>query len=593
MQTPGPNSATRIPDLTGDLHPIFARERWRISDQRYEALEQSMQLASKLLRVSGPAMAPFLPKFVPLNDGTRLNVRASCLPSAGASLDPRSARVVEAAIQYHAETLPNQITWTECPSMLPNLGWLGINMPCTEEPPFTEPAGEMAWAIADGEEGVYTPGELRSINIGIASQITDCILLSERDSDKHLLAVFYAAITMVHELAHSWNTHIVSRHNPAHGEPYFANKLNMELGNAYVAWLFGGVYPTIIRPFEMKGQENSRGVKNEEGLFDYGLCWEPIFEKGEPRPYYITEHSMSLRFVERLLSQGAWEGQDFETDAGRSVRQSLLRPAPFRIYHAARRVHQNIPWALDESGWAEPLRRAFAERLNLASADAEDDEDDDGNSVPAFLRPRAEPPGMQDGFAPYSDSLWNDQVAPESLERASPTRRSPAKNTSAAAHRQPSLADLQKQEASIVSRRQTIEKQIHELQLRRAREQNEARVINQQLVRRRREAAGTILNPIRISTGQADDPIWLESSSGSRSGSSGGLGAPDDSNTRPAPNRGTGKGKANANGKAVAKPAVRAGKRTRVKLEDEDEDAQEDEDEGGKKPASSRIKKRK
>lgn len=47
------------PSLTGPVHPLFARNRWEVSDEDYQLLMPSMRLATRLLEVGMPYLAIF------------------------------------------------------------------------------------------------------------------------------------------------------------------------------------------------------------------------------------------------------------------------------------------------------------------------------------------------------------------------------------------------------------------------------------------------------------------------------------------------------------------------------------------------------
>jgi hypothetical protein len=102
----------------------------------------------------------------------------------------------------------------------------------------------------------------RQITIAIASEFVDAILASRPDSERRLFATFYAGITIAHELAHFWVLHRYSTApSPADGEPFFGSSLDMEIGDAYMSWLFGGFIPHPI------------GDGTNEGKFQEGMQW--------------------------------------------------------------------------------------------------------------------------------------------------------------------------------------------------------------------------------------------------------------------------------------------------------------------------------
>jgi hypothetical protein len=84
----------------------------------------------------------------------------------------------------------------------------------------------------------------RKMAIAFPSEFADAISSSKPDSEQHLFVTFYASISIAHELAHFWALHsYTTSPDPALGEPLLANHLRMELGDAYISWLFGGFIP--------------------------------------------------------------------------------------------------------------------------------------------------------------------------------------------------------------------------------------------------------------------------------------------------------------------------------------------------------------
>lgn len=107
------------------------------------------------------------------------------------------------------------------------------------------------------------------------------------------------------------------------GEPYMGNDATSELGRAFISFIFSGYSPTDIE-------------KKMPTDFSSALCWEPVpklDKENTPRSLVHKEYSMSIAYIQTLLSQQTWsdpkdpKGQ-FEMSVAESklVRQNVLNP---------------------------------------------------------------------------------------------------------------------------------------------------------------------------------------------------------------------------------------------------------------------------
>ena len=200
IDTPNRWAAT----LTGNIHPLFQRDRWAaVSQERYDALHQSFLLSTKLLEAAEPYMCSFLPllsrKVGPDNDRLRI-VRAK---------PPAELDAAKAALKEIAE----HVLWNEHSTMWPRHSWQGLNhlgssdaLPRDEdEDGFDDEDDNDIEQTEDdewddqGEEDVLSGKEHRDLTITVAGQFVDAILASEKNSEQHLTAVFAAGVNLTHE----------------------------------------------------------------------------------------------------------------------------------------------------------------------------------------------------------------------------------------------------------------------------------------------------------------------------------------------------------------------------------------------------------
>ena len=135
---------------------------------------------------------------------------------------------------------------------------------------------------------------------------------SKPDNEKHLFATFYAAINILHELDHFWAPHPYDTvPNPVYVEPHSGDHLEMELGDAYVSWLFGGFIPHSV----------GDGIK--DCGFDQGMQGERAIDFGMTDSGYDVRYSMKISQTERMLSQEEWK-MHFRAITPAAMRRAML-----------------------------------------------------------------------------------------------------------------------------------------------------------------------------------------------------------------------------------------------------------------------------
>ncbi|MCJ1297687.1 hypothetical protein MMC08_000475 [Hypocenomyce scalaris] len=322
--------------LGGKVHTMFDKKRWKnIEPKRLDALEQSFLLGTKLLAVGGPYLCNFLPdqKFAPTKKKTtRTNHGFD-------EADVRRLIVNDARTQDEIDAANNElvgiaesIQWEEHPKMLPKTSRWGLNHtsytveegdtkvispdePLTEDPKYD-------WDEA--RERAQEAGERhRQITITVASQYVDAILASPDDSDQHLVAVFLAAINMVHELGHTLCYHDLRSDCD---EFWVGNDIFSEIGDSFIAWLFDGWYP----------EGNDLGKDKDLYAMRTGIHWMKQHRMPLVKPRATYAYSVPLAHIQRILDECEWSKFDSSKDSPQ-IRQELLRPkTPFKNGEHAR-----------------------------------------------------------------------------------------------------------------------------------------------------------------------------------------------------------------------------------------------------------------
>lgn len=293
---------------------------------RFNALRQSLLFASNLLMLSAAALVVFVPDALAHPERNASDTLVIAGPLDDDEVFTHETYQPLAAADRYFRSLAPTITWVESDEIMPQNSWWGINGSGMTSPEERDEDWDWDAARERDEEAGY---QTRQITIAIASEFVDALLTSKPDSEQHLFATFYAGITIAHELAHFWANHRYSTvSNPAYGEPFFGEHLEMELGDAYIAWLFGGFVPHPIGDGSEKGSE----------YFRKGMQWERAHEVGMTDSGYDIRYSISISHIERMLSQEEWM-MHIRLNNPAASRRALLHPdVPFRINETARTV---------------------------------------------------------------------------------------------------------------------------------------------------------------------------------------------------------------------------------------------------------------
>ncbi|KAI0888941.1 uncharacterized protein GGS22DRAFT_196718 [Annulohypoxylon maeteangense] len=319
-------------NLQGQIHPIFAN--WVDTDlELRKELEQSLLLASRMLDAAGlPWISDFLSHdlFTEEYPGRKPSCRCSFTHSAaGPMVDgeivPRSILRHHRATWASDEVKGEWISTAECQirgRMARSLTWqLDADM-------FSE-KGRVGYTCRHPRDGLALDeidryetiqewdkkceDGWRNQTILVAAEFPQRLAELRRqgkeNNEEYLLTSFMAAITLLHELGHAVYWKDSRALTLGLHEPYYGADLQMELGDSFVASIFGGWIPVPIKDF----------AQLPNGLsFSEGLAWRQIltWDLHRLRPKHRAHYSIPVDYIARLFSDKCWLEAQSDTLGG-------------------------------------------------------------------------------------------------------------------------------------------------------------------------------------------------------------------------------------------------------------------------------------
>ena len=325
---------------------LFHRENFRMTEDRFNALTQSLSLSQKLLAIAMPYLANFLPRAALDRAGPvlRLNIQED--------LNLESWKRMMRAYTFLISQILPTITWTEDDNMFPERGIMGVNHTGKNEPmDALATEGPQEWADY-AEECTLQGLQYRPVTIHLASQIIDAILDSEPNTEQHMNALFAAAINITHELGHT--IYIAIKANVV---DYFwvGNDIQAEIGNSLIAYIFNGWYPEPINLEDTYDNEDFIAFRN-------GHEWHKMHRRPCEEPFAEVMYSMPMEHIQRLFNNETWSAfPRLDHTNFADMRRTIFPPlAPFKIGRHARRAKP-----LPATGWK--FKMAYAGYIGRGS----------------------------------------------------------------------------------------------------------------------------------------------------------------------------------------------------------------------------------
>ncbi|KAI8944933.1 hypothetical protein F4801DRAFT_159568 [Xylaria longipes] len=305
-------------NLKGQAHPAFAN--WiEARPELYQELKQPILLASKILEATGlPWLSDFLVDDI-FGEDYPGRERTGCPGPASAHEDRIAPRSI---VRHHRapwatpekqtkwrhftqnmlrNEFPELIQWQIDEDMFQQKGWNGYTC--------RHPRGELLLSELDKYETIekfdrISPHEdSRNLTILVMAEYPARLAELRRQgkarSEEYLLTAFMTTVTILHELGHAvyWK-HRRSLTRDLR-EPFYGADLEMELGDSFIAAIFGGWIPVPVRKLSRLRDDFS---------FADGVAWRQAlnWDHHRMRPKYRAHYSISVDYVARLFTETSW-----------------------------------------------------------------------------------------------------------------------------------------------------------------------------------------------------------------------------------------------------------------------------------------------
>ncbi|KAI0192477.1 hypothetical protein F4808DRAFT_376561 [Astrocystis sublimbata] len=309
---------TLKPDLEGQAHPMFAN--WTANEPNlYQELKQPILLASKILETAGLTwLSDFLVRDIFGEDypgreatgisGTAVAYEDSKIPCSIVRYHTASWATPRIQSKWRQHTrdklsiqFPKLIKWQIDGIMFQQKGWNGYTC--------RHPRGDLPLDDIDQYENIKTFDEqspdqdLRSLTILIMAEfparLAELRRKGEAQGEEYLLTAFMATVTILHELGHAVYWQHKRSLTQDMREPFYGADLEMELGDSFVAAIFGGWVPIPVR-------EPSR--LRQDFSFADGVAWRQAlsWDHHRMRPKYRAHYSISVDYITRLFTDANW-----------------------------------------------------------------------------------------------------------------------------------------------------------------------------------------------------------------------------------------------------------------------------------------------
>ncbi|KAH8680856.1 hypothetical protein BX600DRAFT_520062 [Xylariales sp. PMI_506] len=306
-------SEKRSVNLEGDAHPIF--RNWTTAEtELFKELQQPILLASRLLEGAGlewvsdfvvddifDVQYPGREKCQCSRPHCRRTVQKNIVRhhrAAWATPEIKSKWLHEARAELR-DSLPECIEWQLDAKMLKEKGWLGYAC--------RHPRDGMSLGKLDEYETVKRFDDVckkarrkqRKMTLLLMTEYPQKLRDLPKDSEEYLLTAFMAAVTILHELAHAIFWRDFRSLSKTMSEPFYGADLEMELGDSFVAHIFGGWIPVSVK---------ESNAFRELPSFEDGLAWRQhlSWDHHRIRPKYRAHYSIPVDYVARLFQESTW-----------------------------------------------------------------------------------------------------------------------------------------------------------------------------------------------------------------------------------------------------------------------------------------------
>ncbi|KAI0171863.1 hypothetical protein GGR52DRAFT_573017 [Hypoxylon sp. FL1284] len=334
-------------NLQGEIHPVFANWAPDTDPALLRELRQPLRLASRLLEEAGlPWTSDFLAHDVFATHYAGRDPSSRCGFSGRSSPSPSPPPVGGGSVAVPPQTIVRHhrapwatpehacawlgaarrrlegpvtraLAWRLDADMYREKGWVGYTC--------RHPRGDLALDELDRPETIAwwdrrQGGRCRNLTLLVADEfparLAELRSQGRECGEEYLLTAFMAAVTLLHELGHAiyWQDRRALPRDLR--EPYYGADLEMELGDSFVAAIFGGWVPVPVGDADRL---------REEGRFDFsdGVAWRQAlsWDVHRLRPKYRAHYSIPVDYIANLFAETSWlEGEEAP------VRPSTLEP---------------------------------------------------------------------------------------------------------------------------------------------------------------------------------------------------------------------------------------------------------------------------
>ncbi|KAI0866347.1 hypothetical protein F4860DRAFT_523658 [Xylaria cubensis] len=327
---------TTTTELEGQAHPIFAN--WTEAETEiYKELEQPILLASRILEATGlPWLSDFLVDDI-FSDDYPGREQTTCYESASMYEDGVTPRSI---VRHHRTpwaTSKKQAKWrcltrsmlrNECPKLIQwqidedifkHKGWNGYTC---RHPRAGMPLDEIdEYETIQKFDRISPHRGSRNLTILLTAEYPARLAELRRQgkarSEEYLLTAFMTTVTILHELSDAmpevrlghamyWKNRRSLRRDMR--EPFYGGDLEMELGDSFIAAIFGGWIPVPVRGLARLRDEFS---------FADGIAWRQAlnWDYHRLRPKYRAHYSIPVDYVARLFTEASWSTTPLEATA--------------------------------------------------------------------------------------------------------------------------------------------------------------------------------------------------------------------------------------------------------------------------------------
>ncbi|KAK8059708.1 hypothetical protein PG996_009638, partial [Apiospora saccharicola] len=355
--------------LEGTVHPVF--QNWTTADAEfYEELRQPLLLASKILDtdVALEWISDFIIDDIFSRDypgaqhphaynciGIQQNLTPYSIArhhkASWASPEKRKFWL-DRASRKMSHGIAKSVTWQLDADMFLRKGWSGYT--CRHRRNSSSipiPLDELdSYATIEAEDRACREQGLSQRHLTILlmaeypARLRELREKGDGSSEEYMFTAFMAAVTILHELAHAIYWRDFRSLSKGMREPYYGNDLEMELGESFIAHLFGGYVPVPLK-----------GIKD----LKEGLTWKEFLSWDCHRVAAISSslfqfESCSIDFgsnsISKLFQQSTWKPGPI---SGESTNMTLLRDQTLPCCHV-RAIRKRSPNRHGSSPGREP-----------------------------------------------------------------------------------------------------------------------------------------------------------------------------------------------------------------------------------------------